>query len=518
MLGPGVGFYLSQFDAFARYRRDRSQSGDSLIMAMVVLAHAEQAGIDVHEREVGSFIRKHQEFAEAAKAGKEELKKAYRRYIDAQQMSTAQFERGVREWLKIIKFMQLMNETALATTETAFTQHAMRYAKFTYEQLEVRTTEEMRKQALEDLKGITKDNPEGDPELAMRAMEDYLLEHQDNRAFWGPAKWRFEYVLAPLAAFTPKITEEELREHHKKNGWRFDDKPFEEARDEVHKALLKEKQQHRAAGTIRKNLEYYLRDHMKRNERPTLEGIQEHLIKRHVKVGTSGDQLISTDELHTIADIRASRQLKDLLEAVDQISPAEDRQKQIEKLTEFFDTQNPPMECETGLLRIRLAKAGDRYEPSRPRELRNASGEVDKALQMQLEEEIPRAKALQQAKEKAKTYQEKMRQGQTKEFKDEIVSHTCSYHELPRPLQSSDLAQGTPTVLPGEDGYQVLMLTKTEIPSRAVYDARPAQDRGMELAQLAMRVRYQRERFLRWLADKQTRLQRDTPPAANGSR
>ncbi len=455
------------------------------VLALALLREAEKAGVDVSETEVNQFVHERPYFF-GVQEGKP-FEEAYKKYLKRVGLTSDEYLRGAREWLMIERYVQLTDQSLPASPSDAYVLYAREKTTCTYKKLVVRVTQAMREEAMDEIYGVTEENPEPDQKLVNVAVEKFLAKHRDDRRFWSKPKWRFEWVLAPFDALPVSLDRGDVEAFFQAHKDEYEDKTLEDGSvfEEVQKRAKREKQRAIAARTLGEELATEVRDAMKRDEKLALSDIQKRLgDRRGVETGVSHpEKLLATDELKLMEAeaIGASQELTGFLEDLDAMGDSEDRGERIARLQRHFDTRKEPFACERGLFRIRLLE----YRPSESRSLKDEDGNIDAQLRVLVVDALQQEKAAAAARDLAETYADKIRKGEIEDF-ETLETGSKEYQEL-RP-QLREAALGEPEIFPlyGDEevtGYEILMLTDRSIPSRKSFADLPADDRQRYLRQ-----------------------------------
>lgn len=458
----------------------------SLLLSFAALQEAEKAGIGVDDSEIGTLIQNHRELRSASQQGKEELNKAFRRMIGEYRISHAEFMRGAREWIMISKWVTLVDSMPMATPEAAYLTHVMRKSNIDYVEVRVPITEELKLRAFDQLTGVTEENPDGDMEMLLARVEEYLANNPDDRRLYTDARWKFEYLLAPFDAFVPEISDEDVKDRYEQNKKAYGDKPFEEVRQQVQNDLVEERRRRFAKNTVDRELESFLRKAIQKESVSVDNIMQDELLvqKRGLVSGLSGEDLKPVSDLNTLESLGNCRSVKLFLEQLDQMEP-EERDERIATLKENFDTSNPPLECDKGFLRIRLID----YVPSKQPALRDENGEVNSKLRNQVIEILQKEKAVELARAEAETTAEVLREQGPDAIDGNVSEASEPIYRIPAELITAGV--NDPVVVPSADGMKILMITDREIPTYSDFETVEADAKAADMDSQSMRLRGQ---------------------------
>ncbi len=431
----------------------------SLAFTMLYRRDAEAAGLNVSEREIGAFIRDRRDFQGPTGGFDQET---YARFLKVHRLTHADFVRGVRDWLIIRKFVELIDGTAAAGENLAYVDYAAQRSKCSYKTVAVKA-EAFEKTAQDQLSAAFEGAAAGDAAFE-KHIEQYLAAKQDDKRFWSQAKWRFEYVLAPYenSALEPEIADEEIEPYFQRHKADYGERKLDEVRPEIKAAIIKEKRGDIARLTIQDPVESYLTRCLAEN-RPieTAQLVQDPLMqKRGVKVGVSGEAALPIAADTAVPGLGASAELAAWLAALDG-QPAAKRDKRIEELRKNFDQANPPLTCAQGVLRLRLLD----YVPGEPRQLRNEKGELDRALRLQVADILVKEKSRELAEDQCRELMAKIRDRQEK--LEKVEPKREDFNQIPTELRFAPM--GDPRYRSTDEGFEVLVLTKREVPSREVF-------------------------------------------------
>lgn len=493
----GTEYTTADFDAF--YRRlstvlgknptwvlygQRIGTEHSILLCLAALEEARRAGIEVTDAEVGTFVNRSGFLAGVDTSDKAARDKAYREFLQRASISHSDFMTGVRDWLAMVKWISLTDTLPLATPQSAYIEYVRRMARFDYVSLDLHIDDATKDKAMDELLGVSEEKPEGDVEVLNAKVEQYLMDHQENRALWSDAEWRFEYLLAPFAFHTPEVDEETLKANFEANKSQFEGKAFEEVRGEVQERVIQEMQKRFAESTITVELENELLQAIA-TDQGSLESIlqSERLVqKRGLVGGVSGDSLQPTSAFESMDALGDCLPLKMFLQQLDQ-SPPEAREEEVARLMRFFDDNKPPLECEKGYVRIRLLD----YVPAKPQSLRDAEGNVNKQLRNKVVKLMQDERATELAKETAEEMGEKLVNAGREAFGEQLKELSAGYDQLPNPLYGASLNE--PEYQRTADGWRILMLTARHLPPYGEYAAGGAQMQEQDLFAMEQRLR-----------------------------
>lgn len=513
------------------HRLDGQEGYFSSVVALACLEEADRLRLAVSDREVGTFIRNHPLFQ--GEKDEKRFQENFRQVVEKTlHVTPKDYKEGVREYLKIMKFVDLLDSGALATPESAFVSFSQKEAKYTFARYEI-TSDSMRESILTEWEAK-------DPKEVESRIQAYLAAHPDLPEARTPARWRFEYVLAPfeVPGFEPTLTDAEIRAHFEENKERYraevettdqaneaksenvtvapseaseakeapnmtssldDEAVFSKVASKIREELLQDRRHRAAMNTIQREVEHYIQQCLASDRLPNLEEMTrlQILSRRGIQTGNSGKDPITSDDIGTLPLIGDSKELSAFLDELDRrfrtLTAAIDRaleeekrkeareafERELQKYQKIFagplnaeSHQEEPLRCAAGLFKIRILE----YIPGSPRTLRNAKGDLDTDLFSTLKNRLIAEEATRRARDKAeevrRTWQKALlEQGDLPpEFKEQIQTDTRPYVFVPPVLRAAKKGMVLdPQELPAGKGYELLVLLERTLPSRETF-------------------------------------------------
>lgn len=480
-------------------------------VALALLQDAKRAGVEVSELEIATHVRAQPLFMDVSDA---DFDRVLQRSIgNAIPLSTvAEYKDAVRDWLRIGKFLSLLDNTALVTQETAYLVWAEDQTQLTYSRLLVdsATYIAQTRMALEERPA---------EELESR-IEAYLAEHPNDRSYWTKPRWRVEYILIPFDFDTILVSDEEVEAEYQATKLRYLDeagepKPLEMVRETVRQTLVRRQGRERAHKRFSEDVEMVLRRAYARagTEPAPLEDITNALQDKGLRIGTVGSDLpVPTQDVPRAPDLLGANRIPMLLEHINlqYTTPGkseEDRERDIRPYRRQFRGMESdraeinPFEGDDGLILLRIAE----MVPAEPRKLRDEDGTLDADLHDMILSRLTEIEAMEQARAEALSLMPLMQKGVTSGLERQITTQTVPAGETPRSLREAAVGE---VLEPRRviDGYQVLMLTNRTVPSREAFEAAgSAEESGKQMMMdeltthsRAFLNRYEPETYMPW--------------------
>lgn len=527
---------------FGRMRAlDDTTSARYLMLAM---ADAEAAGLGVSEEEIGTYIRNWGPFLkykgdEAAfqRSWTKDLQRAF-------QIEPAEFKRGVREWLLIQKYLDLLDGAAVATKRSAYALQSYRETTLEYEQATLRIRD-----FLEPARTAFKALPE---EERNRRVIEYFESHPEDPRFWHSGRWRVEFMLAPFAAqreLQPP-TDAAVEQYYRMNAREFTDargRPLTlaDARPRVIAKLREERRRTLAAQGMDRFLAW-LDARLTEKQDLSLEALRAAAAEQFkiydLRFGQASDTPIPARDVGKTEALRGVRGVESFLSQIDQRvlqAMAEGEQagdeakaKAVEERIAgmlkpyremFHGRANPmaqrvqPFESDEGFVRIRVLE----YTPPKRRVLRDENGAWDDPSRFSIIEEIVQADAKKLAEERAAEVERKLLAGDVADLGPLLTSKRATMEEAPEELVfqrpgfvSAPISSAT--------GFEVYRLVRRVTPSfesflalkegaeaTTVVQMLQRQTRGSVVYDLHRPLPFQihpGQRFKAWIAAAETRI------------
>jgi hypothetical protein len=440
----------------APVRDERVQDLWSAGLTLAYIDAAREAGLTVSDKEVGTFIRRMPSFEGAD--GRFDPGR-YRKVIQSRSVSNREYQRAVRELLLIERFRGLLRAGVQPTEETDYLAYAWENTRCTYGKATVPIDRYMADEP------EVLDLPEEEAQAAIRL---FYETHRDNPRFREPARWRFEYVLAPFDEFSVEVTERELTRYHQEHTEEYDGQPLDEVREEVTADYVAARRRELARSTITDLLEREIREAVQEEGPVLAEDLvaDEALRRRGVRTGTSGPAPLAPTEFHRVEAIGDSLELQQhfqaLTEELEHLREAsgeegEEYATRLEALKVGFDNRSDPLQSETGVFRVRVLE----YQPPRVKEL------DEPGVKVAVLDEMRREEAFDRARESAETLATTIEAEGADAVELETIEAT--FPALPEDLQAASL--GDPRILEVPAGYEVLVLTGRTPPTREAWEA-----------------------------------------------
>lgn len=449
-----------------------------------IVSQAEKAGIVSSDAAVGTYLRSaHPRIQPIFQATPEKLEEAINNVCLRNQISKAEFMRGVREWLMISDYIELDNATFVPDMESAYTLYAFDKAEFAFKRVRIEPTDAIREQARKDVM-------EKPAEELERDVRDHIARAAMEPRYREPAKWRFGYIMVPFGTDTdiPAPSEEEITvQYDTYKSVNYDDKPLDEVRDQVVGDLAAAERERRALRNLTVDIDTQLRQHGGMDVAEL--GKLTQLVKYGVKTGVTGDEPLTAVEIATGSPISPLPALVERLTIFDNISP-ELRNNEVEMWKAGFLVDSNPMRTDEGLVRLKLLD----YEPSAPVAIDDADGKIKPELfDLAVSDLVDIQVATLTHARAQETQQQLVSLVEARENGGEVDEETAAlFDELPtetmnyRDMTANDaefirmgigevrgpLIVPTPRGAPlGSNAWDVAVLTERRVPNRASFES-----------------------------------------------
>lgn len=455
--------------------------GEELMHAAIALAlldEAKRTGVDVSELEIATYVRATPLFRDVEdKDFDRVLQRAIGTTIPLDTM--AEYKEAVRDWLRLQKFLTLLDGSALVTEETAYLLWAQDQSLLTYSRLHVESSPYIAtaRMALEELPAA---------KLEER-IEAYLAENPNDRSYWTLPRWGIEYILIPFDFESITVPDEEVEAEYEATKARYLDddgeqKPLEMVRETVRNALVRRQGRERAHKILTDEVEMTLRRAYARagtDIAPLADIAASKAFQTlGIQTGTRGTDLpLPTQEVTQTDALLGTHSLTMLLERInlEYTTPEKSEEERAELLhrnrsrfrgTETDRAELRPIEGEKGLVLFRIAD----MVPAEPRKLRDEDGTLDTELRDTVLTRLTEIDAMEQARDEARSLVPMLQKGVTSGLEARLQTQTVPATRAPRALREARVGDVLDPRRAG-DGYDILMLTNRYAPGRVVFES-----------------------------------------------
>jgi len=199
----------------------------SSVLAMSCVREAEKIGILTTDEEVGTYLRS-MPFLKNTK-DEEDFQKKFSDYAKRVSLTRKEFMAGVRDYLQMTKFLEMLDGSALMSDETARLLDMRAQIKLEYDSIVVHASEfdESVKATFDAMDETARDS---------RITDKYNSIADDDLRFWTKPQWKFEYIFTPfeVEGQDPSVSQKEIEAYYNKNKENYR-KPEPEKKEEPKK-------------------------------------------------------------------------------------------------------------------------------------------------------------------------------------------------------------------------------------------------------------------------------------------
>ncbi len=448
-----------------------------------LLQDAEKAGANASDLQIGTYIQYgHPTIPfRIDRNDPKSVDRAVDELCRQMSMSRQEFLQGVREWQTLGNYIIADANLTAVNNDTIYAFYAFNRAQLDIKRIRVVPTDSINEQA----RAAVMEKPAGDLDAEIRLYATTRANDPDNQRYRQPSAWRFEYLFEPNVAddSVRQPTEEEMMaQYEPARASVFDNKPFEEVRDDIRAELLKLEVDRQTLRNFNIDIDEQLRNENGAADLDELVKLTP-IAKYAVTAGNTGENALALPELLKQLPEGSDSEMRLILEMIDSM-PLDTRNLIINEWKSGFQLNLRPFKAEDGYFRLRLLE----YNPSAPAVIDDADGKIvpeiyelaladmitDKVDELVREQALAMEQRLRQyseAKETGKAVDETLEQELAA-----LPVETLTYEQIADNLYDlgrlvvGDVYGPAPYRNDAIVGQELLLLVDRRIPSRADFE------------------------------------------------
>ncbi|MDR3211660.1 MAG: SurA N-terminal domain-containing protein [Planctomycetota bacterium] len=341
----------------------------SYLWSWYIISEAEKAEVGAADNLVGTYLRNtHSTVAARYRQDPSSLEAAVEAACLRNQVTRAEFMRGVKEWLTLVNYVELDSGIITGDLGSAYLLYALDRAEFDLKRLRVVPDDATREAA----KQLVMAKPESELQTEVRAR---IEASASDPRYRQEAKWRLAYVLLPMmetVQYTPDATEIEAR-YNTDRDTIYSGKSLEEVRDAVAASLVQQERERLTLRNLTVDVDVELRQYG--NEPMEKLPFLTKLLEYNAKAGDTGPEPLTSREIAEKSPLAPVPVLTGLLDMLDRLDP-EFRDREIADWKAGFMFTQSPLRTEAGFIRLKLLD----YQPSEPKPVDTPDGTIDPSL------------------------------------------------------------------------------------------------------------------------------------------
>ncbi|MDR3077430.1 MAG: SurA N-terminal domain-containing protein [Planctomycetota bacterium] len=468
-----------------------SQAGEywKYLYAYAILKDAEKADIRVSNPQIGTYIENGHPVLAGAKnpSDPQALAKAVDSFCALNQITRAEFLRGVREWQTISNYVMADSNISAVSDDTVFAYYSLNSAECVVKRMRVAKTASIREKAREEIS----QKPAEELEAEARA---YAAGKSGEDRYRQPAGWRFAYVQIPFVpeSSVPQPTEGEIAAAFAQGrDSDYQGKTLEESRELIKANLLRREVTSQTYRNLTLDVDPQLMTQGESLEPSELVKLAQ-LARYGVTAGDTGPELLDSSRLAEKLPVDELLDLGFTLNWLDR-NPASSEEG-IQAWKKGFNLEGNPFSSDQGLFRLKLLD----YRASEPLPLDDPDGSLNRAIlelaladmtedrademvRETIEELKVRLMALMEAKERGDEPPDQELAADFEQLQEEAIPYMRiegNNQQLLR-MTVGDIVDPADFKNPetGESGLEIMALVGRRIPTRGAFLAEPAEVR-----------------------------------------